>query len=323
MRRVLLATLLITLTLPLVPAAAQNGAPIGAPVRFAPKDGTLLALDGPGPLRGSIEVRRQGAALTVVNELDLDHYVMGVREVPGLWPMEALKAQAVAARTYALWEVQKGYWNRFGFDVCATVSCQVYQGAAAEEGERGQRWRNAVEATAGQVLLDAEGRPALTRYYSSSGGRTLPNEMPFPDDGPRPYLIGVDDEPDKVSPLHTWTVRFQREHLERILRDAIELQGTLVNVRSNQTTRKLVISTEGGTLEMPTSRFRSEVSEHAPRIYPSIYPGRRNDGERLPMSLPSSRLDVTKTENGLVLEGRGYGHGVGDGAGLAGGDQAG
>jgi hypothetical protein len=135
--------------------------------------------------------------------------------------------------------------------------------------------------------------------------------MTFPEDGPRPYLIAVDDAPDKVSPLHTWTVRFEHEHLQRILHDAIELQGTLVDVKSNQTTRKLLITTEGGELEIPTSRFRSEVSEHAPRLYPSVYPGRRNDGERLPMTMPSSRFDVTKTENGFVMKGRGYGHGVG------------
>src|SRR5688500_3714002 len=200
-----LFVLMLAAALPLSAADAQVGGPYGSPVRFSPKPGTTLALEGRGPFRGTIEIRREGSGVTVVNELDLDHYVMGVREVPGHWPMEALKAQAVAARTYALWEINKGYWKRFGFDVCATVSCQVYQGATAELGERGKRWTAAVRATSGQVLYEAPGKPALTRYHSTSGGRTLNNEVVYPSDGARTYLKAVDDPFDKVSPLHTWT----------------------------------------------------------------------------------------------------------------------
>src|SRR5438309_1417054 len=123
------------------------------------------------------------------------------------WPMEALKAQAVASRTYVLWEMQHGHWTRFGYDVCATTTCQVYQGADAERGPDGRRWLRAVQQTSGQVLLYG-GQPALARYHSSSGGRTLANEVVFPSDGQRPYLRGVADPADGVSPLHHWTVRF-------------------------------------------------------------------------------------------------------------------
>src|SRR5919108_4530110 len=150
-------------------AEAQLGGPIGSPVVFRPKPGTTLAVEGRGPFHGVIEVRREGSGVTIVNELDLDSYVAGVREVPGMWPIESLKAQAVAARTYAMWEKQRGYWLRYGFDVCGTTSCQVYQGAAAEEGERGRRWVSAVRATKTHVLLH-EGSPILARYHSSSGG---------------------------------------------------------------------------------------------------------------------------------------------------------
>jgi stage II sporulation protein D len=292
------------------PALAQVAGEIGSPVVFRPKPGTTLYVDGHGPFLGSVEIRRDGLGVTIVNELDLDSYVAGVREVPGMWPMEALKAQAVAARTYAMWEKDRGYWTRYGFDVCGTVSCQVYQGAAALEGERGRRWGAAVRATAGEILL-YEGKPALTRYHSSSGGRTLANEVVYPTAGPRPYLRGVDDPYDRVSPLYRWEVGFGRAELQRILHDAIELNGTISAIDADENARKLRIRTLGGELEMTTVRFRRVVSEWAPRVYPSAYPGLRSDGKRMPATIPSSRFVVRKTSDGFLVQGKGYGHGVG------------
>ncbi|MGH2759326.1 MAG: SpoIID/LytB domain-containing protein [Actinomycetota bacterium] len=290
------------------PATAQIGGPIGAPVVFRPKPGTTLHIEGRGSFLGSIEIRREGSGVTIVNELDLESYVSGVREVPGLWPMEALKAQSVAARTYALWEKERGYWQRFGFDVCGTVSCQVYQGADAQLGERGKRWTEGVRATAGEVLLH-EGAPALTRYHSSSGGTTLANEVVYPSSGPRPYLRSVDDPHDRVSPLHRWEVSFPRADLERILGHAVGLAGTLSDIRVNE--RNMVVRTLGGELEMSTVRFRREVSESAPVVFPSRYPGPRADGQRMPATIPSSRFVVRKTTEGFLVQGKGYGHGVG------------
>ncbi len=311
MRRALLPLLFLSVIALPRTAAAQVAGPIGSPIVFAPKDGTTLSLEGRGPFRGTLEVRREGGQLTVVNTLDLDHYVMGVREVPGSWPMEALKAQAVAARTYALWEIQKGYWKQFGFDVCATVSCQVYQGATAELGERGKRWTAAVRATSGQVLFEAAGKPALTRYHSTSGGSTLNNETVYPSDGERSYLQAIDDPFDKVSPLHTWKQTFKREHLQEILRRAVQLGGTIVDITVDQSAREMSIKTEGGELDMTTVRFRREMSETAHLVYPDLYPGTRSDGEPMPFTMPSSRFEVEKTSDGFVFHGRGYGHGVG------------
>lgn len=292
------------------PARAQLGGPIGAPIVFRPKPGTTLHIEGRGSFHGTVEIRRDGSGVTIVNELDLESYVAGVREVPGMWPMEALKAQSVAARTYALWEKERGYWQRFGFDVCGTVSCQVYQGADAQLGERGRRWTEAVRSTSSEILLH-QAEPALTRYHSSSGGRTLPNEVVYPSAGPRPYLRSVDDPFDRVSPLHRWEVNFPRTDLERILGHAVNLGGTIVDVRVNTAEREMVIRTGGGELEMSTVRFRREVSESAPVVFPSRYPGARPDGQRMPATIPSSRFTVRKTDDGFLVQGMGYGHGVG------------
>src|SRR5688572_32998420 len=94
---------------PLLLGAAP--APVGGAVRFEAATGTLLALDGRS-FRGALEVK---PGMTVVNHVDLESYMQGLAEVPGSWPMEALKAQAVAARTYVLWEKENGSYAKQGF----------------------------------------------------------------------------------------------------------------------------------------------------------------------------------------------------------------
>jgi stage II sporulation protein D len=308
-----LTVLLLTLAVgwPLDPVASQPaGSPVGGPVVLTPSGDAPMRVQGVGSYRGSIELRRRGDAVAITNELDLEAYVAGIAEVPPSWPMEALKAQAVAARTYALWEKERGVWQRQGFDVCGTTSCQVYTGLLAENRRRGERWLRAVRETAGEVLLH-DGAPILARYHASSGGRTLANEVVYPSSGPRPYLKAVDDPADRVSPLHRWSVDFTQDAMQGILADGVELRGTLVDITADEAARRLEIRTEGGRMEMNAVRFRREVSEHAPKLFPDRYPGPRPDGRLMPLTLPSSRFEITKTDDGFRIEGRGYGHGVG------------
>lgn len=292
------------------PATASEPVTTTAPVAFRPvADGRLVV--GEDTFRGSIEIRRSPSGLTVVNELDLEEYLLGIREVPGSWPMEALKAQVVAARTYALWEMQRGRWVAEGYDICPTVACQVFAGDHAD-GETGLRWAEAVRATEGQVLLD-NGGPALTRYHASSGGATLPNHVAYPGSVARPYLMGVDDPDDAVSPLHTWTVDFPHEVLEAILKEGFGFEGPLLGVRTDQVARAAVIVTEGGDSSVDIVRLRSVITDLAPSMFGDHYPSARNDGERLPVTLPSSRFDIETHEGGYRFHGRGHGHGVGMG----------
>ncbi|HVL81006.1 MAG TPA: SpoIID/LytB domain-containing protein [Actinomycetota bacterium] len=304
------ALAVVALSLLVASAPAASAAPYGGPVTFEPADGSVLQVQGRGSYRGDLEVRRSGAGLSVVNVVDLESYVMGIAEVPPSWPLEALKAQAVAARTYALWEMTNGAYRSRGYDICGTVACQVYSGVSAERRRGGERWVRAVRETAGQVLLHG-GEPILARYHASSGGRTLPNEIVYPSSGAHPYLEGVADEPDSVSPLSSWTVRFTYEEMREILRKAFDLAGVLETIEADPDRRRLVIRTQGGQLEMNIVRFRREVSDAAHRLYPSRFPSERSDGRLLPITLPSSRFTVTKEADGFRVDGRGYGHGVG------------
>ena len=131
-----------------------------------------------------------------MNVVGLEAYLQGVvpREMPSAWPPEALKAQAVAARSYAL-ATRAG---RRAFDLYADVRSQVYGGVAAEE----PATTTAVDATAGQVVL-YDGKVATTFFFSTSGGRTASAADAWSGE-PVPYLVSVADPYDDASPYHDW-----------------------------------------------------------------------------------------------------------------------
>jgi len=162
------------------------------PLRFRP--GTApLTLDG-AAYRGSLAVRR---GLAVVDTVPMESYLRGVvpAEMPSNWLRQALEAQAVAARSYALSELKRGST----FDVYADQRDQVYAGIGAERASTD----DAVARTAGEVLT-WQGAVARTYFYSSSGGRTAAARDAWPGVGDVPYLRSVDDPYDAISPYHRW-----------------------------------------------------------------------------------------------------------------------
>ena len=170
----------------------------GAPAQLA---GPILFLPGTAPLeldrayRGQIEVSVTGQKLNAVNVVGLEQYLQGVvpQEMPSAWPDEALKAQAVAARSYALSHRVSGK----SFDLYADVRSQVYGGIVAEN----PRTTAAVQATKGEVLL-WEGKPIDALFHSTSGGKTLAAAEVF--GKPVPYLVSVDDPHSALSPVNRW-----------------------------------------------------------------------------------------------------------------------
>lgn len=296
--------------------------PVAGVVRFEGADGTVITT-GTGRYLDTIEVRRAPAEdLLVINELSMQDYVLGIAEMPASWPIEALKAQAVAARTYAWFELAQGRWrNRgYGYDICATTSCQVFRGLEVVEGSpEGANWRRAVDETDGEVLT-FDGRPILARYFSTSGGLRWANDVIFPSSGSYPYLVGGPDPDDEASPLHTWQVRFTAEQFQELLSRGQTLAPATPYARVQSIasttpglTRALRVTGQDGTVaEVGAVAFRQFVSDVAPLLWPDEQPGPRRDGGRLPTAMPSSRftVDVLAGED-VVIEGRGWGHGVG------------
>ncbi|HYT11097.1 MAG TPA: SpoIID/LytB domain-containing protein [Mycobacteriales bacterium] len=162
--------------------------------------------------RGTLAVSRSGRRVLVVDRLPMESYLAGVvpRESPASWPMQALRAQAIAARTYAYAAVRSPRSARY--DLCDSTACQVYGGAARlrPDGTRlfGERRRTtaAVASTAGVVLLSGR-RPATTEYSASNGGWSAP--------GGRPYLVGRRDPYRAGDPYLSWRVRVSVADLGR------------------------------------------------------------------------------------------------------------
>lgn len=151
----------------------------------------LKFCDNGAPYRGSLGVVLDGGSARTVNLLDMEDYLLGVVPVEATagWAdsggAEALRAQAVAARSYAAAEHRTPY-----ADTCDTQDCQVYGGAAVED----PRTTEAVRSTSGAVLT-RDGQVVATEFSSSTGGFTSGGEFP-----------AVEDQGDTVSPNHDWTV---------------------------------------------------------------------------------------------------------------------
>ncbi|MBA3298629.1 MAG: SpoIID/LytB domain-containing protein [Thermoleophilaceae bacterium] len=176
----------------------------GAPLRLLGR--AINGLSG-GTYRGALELLPGAAGgVTAVNSLPLDPYVQGVvaGEMPSSWAMAALRAQAVTARTYALATRKLGG----SFDQYPDTRSQVYRGVRGETA----RSNTAVRDTAGKILT-YEGKPAVTYYFSTSGGRTENVELSFLGSEPKPWLKSVEDPYDDLSPRHRWRFTFTTRQL--------------------------------------------------------------------------------------------------------------
>lgn len=213
------------------------------PVSFLPSSGGPLSFAGKRH-RGRIDVSLSAKKkLLVVDALGLEAYLQGVvpREMPSDWPEEALKAQAVAARSYALASRKPGG----AFDVYGDVRSQVYGGIAAED----PRTNAAVQATKGEVLR-YDGRIATTFFYSSSGGRTADATEVLSQQ--LPYIVSTPDPYDKVSPWHTWgPVAVGAAKLAKGLGVRADLSDIRIGARRNGRARAMVLT--GGAGERTVS----------------------------------------------------------------------
>ena len=170
--------------------------------------------------RGTLRMRPNGpASFHVALEVGIEDYVYGIGEVPSSWPMEALKAQAIAARTYGVrqalrWGPEPGLTAarqaQCWCQLFSTVADQNYVGWSKESGLDGNRWVQAVAATAGQVVTHpaAPEQTIITAYYSSSsGGTTESNVSGLGHSTLIPYLVSVPDpwSKDADNPYANWT----------------------------------------------------------------------------------------------------------------------
>ena len=238
--------------------------------------------------RGLLEVRKKGKNFIVVNELDLEEYLKGV--VPGEmsndWHPVALKVQAIVARTYALY--QKLHNPGREFDLVSNVHDQVYQGAGTERLEASQ----AVSQTDGLVVTYGD-QLALTLYHSTSAGKTQDIREVWSQDFP--YLHGVECPFDEDSPYYRWERKIPFLELE----DSLKRSGLLVGNLATFT--PYLWNSTGRIKGIRILYSRGELFLNGEEI-------RRIVGYQ---ALPSTQFDVIAIGRDIVLQGKGYGHGVG------------
>ncbi|MBM5825086.1 MAG: SpoIID/LytB domain-containing protein [Cyanobacteria bacterium M_surface_10_m2_119] len=200
--------------------------------------------------RGRLQLRLSGATWQAINHLPLESYLPSVvgSEMPASWPQAALRAQAVAARTYALRQRRPSA----PYDLSATVKSQVYKGLEAETPST----REAVAATRGQVLTYG-GALANTVFHSSAGGVTENSGDLWSQQ--LPYLVSVPDF-DQQSPVHQWQKRLEPDQLQQAFVetggvDRIEVLGTTASGRL----RQVRVQGPSGSLLLTGAQLRTRL----------------------------------------------------------------
>ncbi len=212
----------------------------GSNLSLVPLEGSIF-IDSK-EYRGSVIITNASAsAINIINVLPMEEYLYGVigGEMPFSWHTEALKAQAVCARGFAVSNFNKH--ASLGFNVCATTNCQVYSGVSGET----PSVTEAVDATAGQIVT-YEGKTAETLFYSASGGHSANVKNVW--GSSIPYLSGVEDPYESEdAPRHSWSATLTLDEISQILLDRGDNIGTVTSLtaKTDETGRTYELTAEG------------------------------------------------------------------------------
>lgn len=237
---------------------------------------------------GIVQIFQRGKGLVVINHVDLEEYVKGVvpSEVNAAWHLEMLKTQAVAARTYVLYQRMLSAGR--DYDVVASTQDQVYRGRQGIDGQVEQ----AVETTRGLVVT-YQGAPIYAAFSSTAAGPTEDAMNVWAKD--LPYLKGVECPFDLNSPHYQWRASFKIEALERNLRQQGFAVGTIATLTPLTYSRAGRVATlrllhSGGELILRGEDLRKAVG------YTIV---------------PSTQFAIESVGAEVVLTGYGAGHAVG------------
>ncbi|MDD2554694.1 MAG: SpoIID/LytB domain-containing protein, partial [Desulfotomaculaceae bacterium] len=258
---------------------------------------TLNSASASKRYRGDMEFLLEDGGLTAVNVLNIEDYLRGVvpAEIPSFWHSEALKAQAVAARNYAL---ERTETSRGSFDVYCDMTSQVYGGYDAESFSTNK----AVEETRGIIMLSGN-RTVSAVFHSSSGGYTENSEDVW--NNKVSYIKAKPDPFDKNDNHYNWQVSYRTDQLIKKLESAgyrfkkITDVNELDRTSSGERVQKLEVKGEG-TGGKPLNVVISNA-----------------DNVRIALDLKSSLFKLTKKYDkkknltGVEISGSGWGHGLG------------
>lgn len=264
-----------------------NGRQTSLPAVYRPSDG-FINLNG-RPYRGVLTVEAGKDSLMVINEVPLEAYIAGIinNEISSKWPKSAVMAQAVVARTYAIYQKKRRASGAYHIE--GTTMGQVYSGASAEDADA----ISAVSATEGQILV-YNGEPALTVYHSNAGGMTEDSASVW--SSAYPYLTAVESPYDESAPRYAWEYTITTAAFKAALNKAGYRLDEPVSVAPSA----LSPSGRAKTVTIKDAQGASVVMS----------------GEDLRKTLGYGNIKSTifKAEQGadaFIFTGRGNGHGVG------------
>ena len=240
------------------------------------------------PVSGLVHVVRKGKGFLVINQVDLEEYVKGVvpGEVNSSWHPEMLKAQAVAARTYALYQQMLSASR--DYDVVATVQDQVYKGKDGVD----TAVLRAVDETRGLVLTYQQA-PIYAAFSSTAAGLTEDAVNVWSKD--YPYLKGVECPFDLDSPFYQWKASFRMDKLEQNLRQQGYAVGAITSIES------LAFSRGGRVAKLRILHSEGELILRGEDLRKAV-------GYSI---VPSTQFTIDSVGREVVLSGYGAGHAVG------------
>ena len=262
-----------------------NGTDGGSPKIYIPDGGpgTVMTAGG-SSYRGGMLIRVVRGSLQLINVVNLEDYLLSVvpAEMPPSWSLEALKAQAVIARTYAVSKLNPNA----DFDLCATQQCQVYPGISKES----ERSSGAVALTRGQIVA-WNGKPAQTFFSSDNGGWMASSSEVWGMN--LPYLVAQPD-PFSKSPKSNWQIKLPWSRASSITSEYAKV-GTLSSIVVSS------YSNSGRPLELTLTGDRGKA----------VVKGAEAGGLVKSLGGYSTRVAFGNGPDELVMAGAGYGHGVG------------
>ncbi len=237
-------------------------------------------------VRGKLKGKIKGGKLYIINLVDMEDYLKSVvpSESYSSWPLETLKAQAVAARTYAYYQMlHRKNWD---YDLVDDQGDQAYKGIKRERTKTTQ----AVNETRGRVLT-YKGRPILAMYSANSGGYTADAKAIF--SLSKPYLIAQKDPESLKGKMARWTRKFSVSEVEAALkRRGIKANGL----------KRIEAAEKGPSGRIVKVRIVSRSGSRVLRTRTTL---------RRALKLPEILLDIKRTDGQFIFNGRGWGHGVG------------
>lgn len=257
--------------------------------------------------RGNLEIRLTGSGITVINELPVEKYLYGVvpAEMPASFPFEALKAQAVAARSYLI--SQLGSYGKYGFDVLDTDSNHVYGGLDRENPVT----TRAVDETSGLVLVYHH-RPIAAFYHSSSGGFTENSEDVW--SSALAYIRAKPDPADFNDKHYNWSVHYSMEALTALVNNKLKSYAGQGDFNEFSVITDLIEAERTSSGQRVKKLLIEGIDAAGNPVEVSIS---NADRVRIVLGLKSALFTINKeidaggNMTGVTFTGSGWGHGLG------------